>query len=322
MKARLALLTCLVTSLALSITTARAAGPLTLDVRDLLVDTPDFERVDFARQAGQPAPAPQPTREQLVASLIDRLRLATGLPLAADAVRVSDAGELVANLPDAEARAVRTAIDDLRAIRGVQQSVETRFIELPAADVAKLPEPVRRAIVFGTPLDEAQATALIRSTQGRDATALTAPRVTLFDGQRAYVEVASATPYVADVKLTDGPAGPALEPRIEQAKNGVTLDVRVKGTPGRDGFALELRADLSKLIAMESVPVRGMENAGKTLVQRPVLETVKIDRLFGGTSGDTFAFLAPAATRTDGKPAAAGKALLVVVKTTTIRPAP
>ncbi|GIW75440.1 MAG: hypothetical protein KatS3mg104_0503 [Phycisphaerae bacterium] len=107
-------------------------------------------------------------------------------------------------------------------------------------------------------LDDFQASLLIRATQGnQNVTQLTAPRVTLFNGQRAYVLVARQISYVSDLTPIVGTSAFGFDPTIDVIQSGVVLDVAATVSADRKYVTLTLRPQLSRIIGIQSFPVFG-----------------------------------------------------------------
>lgn len=107
-------------------------------------------------------------------------------------------------------------------------------------------------------LDDFQASLLIRATQGnQNVTQLTAPRVTLFNGQRAYVLVARQISYVSDLTPVVGQNSFGYDPEIDVIQSGVVLDVAATVSADRKYVTLTLRPQLSRIISIASFPVFG-----------------------------------------------------------------
>lgn len=114
-------------------------------------------------------------------------------------------------------------------------------------------------------LDNFQATMLIRASQGsRNLTTVTAPRVTLFNGQRAYVFVGVQRWIVSDLEPVTGTGSSAFNPTPSALSTGVTLDVQATVSSDRKYVTLTLRPQLSRLISLQVFPVTGTVNDGGT----------------------------------------------------------
>ncbi|UCD76096.1 MAG: hypothetical protein JSV91_04070, partial [Phycisphaerales bacterium] len=75
-------------------------------------------------------------------------------------------------------------------------------------------------------LDDIQVDLLIEATQAdRRSVVLTAPRLTFFNGQRAWVAVTTTTAYIAGLQAVTGDASGAFIPLIGNLREGFVLDV-------------------------------------------------------------------------------------------------
>lgn len=138
-------------------------------------------------------------------------------------------------------------------------------------------------------LDDFQASLLIRATQGnQNVTQLTAPRVTLFNGQRAYVLVARQISYVSDLTPIVGTNAFGFDPTIDVIQSGVVLDVAATVSADRKYVTLTLRPQLSRIIGIQSFPVFGGNNGddgtggggtpttGVGFIQQPEIEITEV----------------------------------------------
>src|SRR5205814_7662592 len=79
----------------------------------------------------------------------------------------------------------------------------------------------------GTYLDNFTVSFLMRATlASQSSTLVTAPRLTLFNGQRAFVLVSRQTAYVSDLEPVVAQNAVAFNPTIGLAQSGVLLDVQ------------------------------------------------------------------------------------------------
>jgi hypothetical protein len=230
---------------------------------------------------------PEPTREQLVQRLTAAVRGAAA-PSAAE-VRDVDGQFRVTTHPAGHER-VAALIQTLRDVGAPQLTIETRFLTI-ADDVAAELEPALRAKVHAAralqatggaaslTVSKEQASRLIRATQASVTTTLiTAPRLTIFNGQRAYVVVSTQKAYVADLKPIKGKDGQeTYDPELASVESGVKLDVQA--AVAADGKTVALRAKpwLSRLIEIESVERGRAANGEKLVVQRPRSQTFEAD---------------------------------------------
>jgi general secretion pathway protein D len=105
--------------------------------------------------------------------------------------------------------------------------------------------------VGATYLDDFQVNVLLRATQAsRNASIVTAPRVTLFNGQRAYVLVANQRAYISDLNAQVGTGTGIFDPEIDVVESGVLLDVSATVSADRKYVTLTLRPQLTTLIQL------------------------------------------------------------------------
>jgi type II secretory pathway component GspD/PulD (secretin) len=79
---------------------------------------------------------------------------------------------------------------------------------------------------------------------------VTAPRVTLFNGQRAYVLVVRQQSYVSNLTPVVGAGVVSFAPTIDVVESGVKLDVQATVSSDRKYVTLTLRPQLSELIGL------------------------------------------------------------------------
>jgi general secretion pathway protein D len=102
---------------------------------------------------------------------------------------------------------------------------------------------------YGAFLDNFQVSFLINATQAsQTATSLTAPRVTLFNGQRAYVLVATQRAYVSELDAVVGNNSQAFQPTVDVVSSGVVLDVQATVSADRKYVTMTLRPQLAQLL--------------------------------------------------------------------------
>ncbi|MCS7032547.1 MAG: hypothetical protein NZ561_00975, partial [Phycisphaerae bacterium] len=105
-------------------------------------------------------------------------------------------------------------------------------------------------------LDDFQVTALIRATQaGQSVSNVTAPRVTLFNGQRAYVLVSTQRAYVSDLQPIVGTGAVGFDPEISIVDSGAILDVQATVSSDRKYVTLTLRPQLARIIGFRDFQV-------------------------------------------------------------------
>ena len=211
------------------------------DIRDLLVQVPDFEPEPLApRTEGTIPEQPEqekPSHEELVGQLTNLIRETVGQhdEWAANGGDFSSIDELNGNL------VVKTRLENhenimgllalLREARGPQISIEARFLLVTerfaeesgiSRGFADLPEDKR--IQF---LDDLETNLIIRSTQDSSSTTIfTLPRMTLSNGQKAYVTTQQQSAYASGFKHIEDENGAAYEPVINTINEGVLLQAK------------------------------------------------------------------------------------------------
>ncbi len=115
--------------------------------------------------------------------------------------------------------------------------------------------------VQGSFLDDFQVNFLIRATQASiNSTILTAPRVTVFNGQQAFVVVAQQQAYVSDLEAVTGDGVGLFNPIIDTVQTGVRLVVQPTVSADRKYVTLSLQPQVSQLVRLDSFPVFGIAN--------------------------------------------------------------
>ncbi|MGH7215040.1 MAG: type II secretion system protein GspD, partial [Tepidisphaeraceae bacterium] len=158
--------------------------------------------------------------------------------------------------------------------------------------------------VSGGFLDDFQVTFLLRATQANQtSTLLTAPRVTLFNGQRAYVVVATETAYVSDLTPVVAEGFGLFDPEVDILQSGVSLDVQATVSADRKYVTLTLRPTLSTLIALipfsisnvipgaipgtGGVGVSTAPSISSGIIQQPILQITEVQTTVSVPDGGT-----------------------------------
>jgi type II secretory pathway component GspD/PulD (secretin)/tetratricopeptide (TPR) repeat protein len=108
--------------------------------------------------------------------------------------------------------------------------------------------------VSGIFLDDIQVDFLIQATQANSTSrTLTAPRITLFNGQRAYVTVGTQQAYVAEFEPVVSDNAVALRPRIAYIPTGSVLDVEATVSADRRYVTMTVRPQVSTLNSITTI---------------------------------------------------------------------
>lgn len=114
-------------------------------------------------------------------------------------------------------------------------------------------------------LDDFQVSMLIRATQVQQSTSVvTAPRVTLFNGQRAYVLISTQRAYVSDLTPIVGTGAVGFDPDTEFVNTGAVLDVQATVSSDRKYVTLTLRPQVATLLTLRNFQVAQATAGGGT----------------------------------------------------------
>ncbi len=102
--------------------------------------------------------------------------------------------------------------------------------------------------VFGSFLDDVQVDFLVQATQAHSSgRQLTAPRVTMSNGQLAYVAVGTTQAYVSDLEVVTDENAVGIEPEVSTVTTGSVLEVRATVSADRRYVTMTLRPQVTVL---------------------------------------------------------------------------
>jgi Flp pilus assembly secretin CpaC/tetratricopeptide (TPR) repeat protein len=105
-----------------------------------------------------------------------------------------------------------------------------------------------------TLLDDISLEAILRAVKKKErSTDLTAPKLTLFNTQRAHVILSNQLAYVRDYDIELATAVAIPDPQVDLVQDGVVLDVRPIVSADRRFVTLELRPTVARLIPAPSL---------------------------------------------------------------------
>jgi len=164
-------------------------------------------------------------------------------------------------------------------------------------------------------LTDAEVRQLLKAAQtgGGDAGIVTSPRMTLFDGQRAFATVAQLKAYVAGVGYSEVNGQRVSEPLPSTVSSGVVIKPRVAVDEDGSHVALDLQYEQTRLREMRQEPARELGQGFR--VEVPVIDREQVDRTLSTSSGRTMLIAIPSA---DGKEQATGRSRLLLVKPTVV----
>jgi type II secretory pathway component GspD/PulD (secretin) len=120
------------------------------------------------------------------------------------------------------------------------------------------------ALAFGVSfLDDIQVDLLVQATQADQRNViLTAPRLTLFNGQRAWIAVAKATTYISNLIPVTGAGSGAFQPVPGVVYEGFVLDVEAVISADRRYVTMNVQFGLNENVDFDTIVVTGAAGAG------------------------------------------------------------
>ncbi|MEM1108112.1 MAG: hypothetical protein AAGH99_05410 [Planctomycetota bacterium] len=132
-------------------------------------------------------------------------------------------------------------------------------------------------------IDDLSVSLLLDATvANRNAISLTAPRVTFFNGQRAYVVVTQQVSFVSDLEAVPDSAG--FNVTVDVVNGGVVLDVEGTISADRRYVTMTLRPSLANIVDIEDFPLSGGAVVGddddfvtfEVALQLPILDITTV----------------------------------------------
>jgi len=205
------------------------------------------------------------------------------------------AGQLIITQTKENQKDIGQLLDKLRETRSIQVTLEMRVIAAPAGllrtadiDVAMDVNLVKRGNAAakgaekrkplqGTFLDDDHVGKLIKAVQASvDARTLTAPRMTVFNGQEGSIHVGQEMPFIAGWSdLKNG----KRQPQISNVKTGFISTIQPTVSADRKYVTLNLKASIVNLRKMDDIPWTKAAADEKLDIQKPDLAVVEADTL-------------------------------------------
>ena len=249
------------------------------DINDLLFVAPDYPNTRDLPDAQK--------REELVAEIVKYIEqnvepnswVDAGGEVGSISMSPLRAILLITQTPDNQ-RKIRAVLDSLRGSQEMQVSVQVRVVTVSDADVPRvlgnakpLPDlrqsPTPELSLRGSLLSRAAVGTLVAAA-GPGST--TAPRLTLFSGQRSAVSAMTDQAYVSAYTAVVRPGNAtAYEPIVRTVTTGLAFEVQATVSPDRQSVFVDLRPTVTRLAGLVTQPWAGAPAAG--LVQRPVVLT-------------------------------------------------
>lgn len=280
------------------------------DVRDLLTVPPDFVpprlgvpeplKAAFAATQSSMRAAREGTREDLVKAFM-RLIEDTVAPATwkdhggnAGAIRELQSQLIVTQTPENQIQVMRL-LQQLRETRGLECTVESRIISCPDSVASALLAKWQKVSVPATlPTegqvrpDQSKAVGLFLDTarvgqflqvieNNPQATLTDAPRMTLFDGQRAYVQISTSRRYTSGYSAIATPAGPIhYDPVLSVVETGLLFDVQTTVAGDHKSVVVSLRPQISDLLGMKDIPWVGRPAGSNLMIQEPQVRSTEL----------------------------------------------
>ena len=146
------------------------------------------------------------------------------------------------------------------------------------------------ALSFGGQfLDDVQVSFLIEATQAHDMTrTLTAPRITLFNGQRAYISISTESSYVSGTESQVGDNSNAQDVEIDEVTSGTVLDVEATVSADRRYVTMTIRPQVSVAdITTNSINVEQDPLNNPRMITLPIVTTQDLQTTVSVPDGGT-----------------------------------
>ncbi len=150
--------------------------------------------------------------------------------------------------------------------------------------------------VFGSFLDNIQVNFLLRATQADSrTTVLTAPRLVMFNGQRAWVAVTVQQAFVSQLNPVVATGAVAQAPQTGVIDSGAVLDVQATVTADKRYVTLTLRPGVTRLLSLQTIPFSGGGAGGgfgggaalNAFIQLPTLSAQRVQTTVSVPDGGT-----------------------------------
>jgi bla regulator protein BlaR1 len=252
------------------------------DIRDLLETRPDYDSdkdhpVGFPSSATHPvaeAPLPLSARVAAMIKLVRETIDPTSWQIPGRGSIQELNGQLViTQTPEAHEEIV-SLFKQLRETRSIQILTTARFVVfdpgiLPDGDAewTAVRSAIKASGAHGTTrskatlndacLSASQTAALLGMIEKeKNGSIRSAPKLTTFNGQRAYVLIQTQRAYVADFKVIRDDAGKfkSYEPIVDVAASGLTVDLQATVSADRKYVTTSIRPKLAKLLKLHTSP--------------------------------------------------------------------
>jgi hypothetical protein len=247
-------------------------------------------------------------------------------------------GQLIVTAPPDTQRQLAALIAEARQRLNVQVTLEFRVLDpakLPLNDFdPTLAKKLRVALSpmhpkNGTELTEKEVNFLLRMIESDTrSTFITAPRITLFNGQHAYTMVATQKAYTSG--YTPKPGGHGFDPQVSIAESGFIFGASAAVSDDHTHVAVDLLMRDSKVLGMSHTLFAGALPDEKLMIDVPNMRVRELRAIAAIPNGRTVMFRglrditqevgwnAPATQPAAGGNATPGGELIILVKPTVI----
>ena len=282
------------------------------DIHDLLVDFADFDQPPTA-----PATRPDPalTLAQRAQDIIQYIESSVAPDSWATQGDIRESsGQLIVRQTAQNHELLADLLEQLRVKRATQITVQLNYVVLNPADLSFLNAPKSQMPtsssvpgrreessdfgdgslslsasqmtptssdgtmrITGRLLDDAQADEIVRIARHGIGGGPGAPRITLSNGQRAYMEIGTQRAYISGYRATSGNAGKMkFEPIIDVVSSGLFWDMQATVCADRRCVTMILRPTFIQLDHMVEVPWPGSPANQPLMMPRPVMLSIKL----------------------------------------------
>ncbi|MGA2497823.1 MAG: M56 family metallopeptidase [Tepidisphaeraceae bacterium] len=223
-------------------------------------------------------------------------------------------------------------LDKLRESRSIQVSVEVRFIQIQRGQFAAIAKdagieldvadkvgpladtkiPATRPGVF---INDVKLKAVLAAVQAaKDATVLTSPRMTTFNGCAGTVTVGSERAYISGYR-EGRPGEEKWVPVTANVNDGINVEVQPTVSADRKFITVKLHPRVAEFRRMREEPWDQAPAGEKLMVQKPEMDVQEINSILSILDGQTLMMVLP---KTAGKNAETGMVTLFTARPTII----
>jgi type II secretory pathway component GspD/PulD (secretin) len=184
---------------------------------------------------------------------------------------------------------IHNLLADLRRLQDIEVAVEMRLVTFSPENKTLFPRSEPMEVVY---LNDQETKELMNNLQeDRRTNIMQAPKITMFNGQRARVEVSEAHNFVVGMKAVEKAGQVVMEPQTKTYKDGIQFNVcPVVAEDGKTvRVHLELRVDSVDTHQMPMIPVhtKDASSIGVNFLQVPRASSQVVERTLELADGQT-----------------------------------